>query len=111
MTTVGGAGEGEAFRGGVCARGEGVWGTGRGLSVLACLSVFRDSFSDGAAETGECDEELPLSLASLSLSFLSPLLSFLCRLSYNTQSRVSHTIQLQTPTSPPRNTMGRRGDW
>ena len=99
-TTVGGAGEGEAFRGGVCARGEGVWGTGSGFSVFTCLSAFLDSFSEGPDGAGEGEEELPLSLLSRSLSFLSPLLSFLCRLSCNTQSHVSHAIQLQTPTKP-----------
>jgi hypothetical protein len=47
-TTDGGAGDGDAFRGGVCARGDAVCGTGRGLSFFACLSPFLGSFSGDA---------------------------------------------------------------
>jgi len=72
-TTEGGAGDGEAFRGGVCARaGDTGCGTGNGFSFLACfscLSLFFGSLSGEAVPDAE---------AAL---FLSPL-SFLCRLSY-----------------------------
>jgi hypothetical protein len=43
-TTEGGAGEGEALRGGVGARGVDT-GTGSGFSFFACLSIFFESFS------------------------------------------------------------------
>jgi hypothetical protein len=95
-TTVGGAGEGEALRGGVCARGDGVCGTGNGLSVLACLSAFFDSRSEEDEGEGEAGEEPPLLLLMFPASFLSALLSFLCRLSYNARSRVSAHMQLPT---------------
>ena len=45
-TTAGGTGEGEAFRGGVCALGDAVgWGTGNGFSCFECLSFFLGSLS------------------------------------------------------------------
>jgi len=70
-TTEGGAGEGDAFRGGVCARaGDAGRGTGNGFSIFecfSCLSLFFDSLSGEAVPD---DDE----------AFLSPL-SFLCRLS------------------------------
>jgi hypothetical protein len=86
-TTEGGAGEGEGFRGGVCARGDAVCGTGSGLSFfecLSCLSVFFESLSG---------EDVPEDDGP----FLSPL-SFLCRLSYT-----------QTASMPIHNTTQNEG--
>ena len=65
---AGGAGDGEALRGGVCDRGEGDCGTGNGFSFLECLSPFLDSFSEEPVPDDDW-------------AFFSPL-SFLWRFSY-----------------------------
>ena len=85
-TTDGGAGDGEAFRGGVCARaGDAGCGTGNGFSFfecLSCLSLFFDSLSGEAVPEADA-------------LFLSPL-SFLCRLSYTHKSILISNEHLQT---------------